>query len=343
MESKRITITKLADQLKLSPSTVSRALKNHPGIGKATCKRVQKLASDLGYFPNSIASNLRRKKTNLIGIMVPRIDRHFHSNVISGIEEAANKAGYYVAIFQSKDSYQKEIDNVRMLLSNRADGVISCLALETKKFNHFLKFIDHNIPLVFYDRVPDKIKVSKVLIDDFEAAFKACSHLIASGCKRIAHIAGNQNLAVYKNRLDGYKEALKQNNIVIDDELICFADSLTMEEGQKFTTKLLHLPQPPDGLFCSNDNTAISAIQVAKKEKIKIPGDLAVVGFSNSPASTIIEPSLTTIDDHAFEMGKKAAHLLIHLIEDKDKNVVSETIIIRNNLIIRDSSKKESN
>jgi LacI family transcriptional regulator len=340
MESRRITITKLAERLQLSPSTVSRALNDHPGIGKETCRRVQKLAAELGYFPNSIASNLRRRKSNLIGVLVPRIDRHFHSYVISGIEETANKAGYYVAIFQSKDSCQKEMENVRMLLSNRADGVIGCLALETTKFDHFLKFNDHNIPLVFYDRVPAEVESSKVLIDDFDAAYKACSYLISTGCKRIAHIAGNQNLAVYSNRLKGYMAALENNNIKTDENLICFTSNLNSEEGREYATKLLNLPEPPDGLFCANDNTAISAIQVAKELHLNIPGDLSVIGFSNSPASTIIEPSLTTIDDHAFEMGQAAARLLIRQIEDKDKNVVSETVIIRNDLIIRNSTKK---
>ena len=341
MESKRITITKLADQLKLSPSTVSRALHDHPGIGKETCRRVQKLAAELGYFPNSIASNLRRRKTNLIGVLVPRIDRHFHSYVISGIEETANKAGYYVAIFQSKDSYHKEVENVRVLLSNRADGVIGCLALETKKFDHFLRFNDNNIPLVFYDRVPSEVESSKVLIDDYNAAFKACSHLISTGCKRIAHIAGNQNLTVYIQRLEGYKAALQKNKIEIDNNLICYTNNLNREEGREFATRLLSLPDPPDGLFCANDNTAISAIQVAKEKKLNIPGDLSVIGFSNSPASTIIEPSLTTIDDHAFEMGQSAARLLIRQIENKDKNVVSETVVIRNDLILRNSTKKK--
>lgn len=338
MSGKRITITKLAEQLQISPSTVSRALQDHPSIGKKTRRKVQKLASDLDYFPNSIASNLRRKKTNLIGVIVPRIDRHFHSFVISGIEEIANKAGYYVAIFQSNDSYQREVENVRMLLSNRADGVIGCLALETKQFDHFLKFNEHNIPLVFYDRVPYDIKSSKVLIDDFGAAFKACEHLISTGCRRIAHIAGSQNLTVYKNRLEGYKAALKKNNLEVDNELICYANTLSADEGREFALKLLNLLKPPDGLFCANDNTAISSIQVAKKLNLKIPDNLAVVGFSNSPASTIIEPSLTTIDDYAFEMGQVAARLLIRQIENSDKNIVSETIIVRNDLIIREST-----
>lgn len=334
----RITITKLAEQLSLSPSTVSRALQNHPSIGKKTSVKVQKLAKELGYFPNSVASSLRRKKTNLIGIIVPRIDRHFHSLAISGIEEVANKAGYYVAILQTNDSYQREIENVKMLLSNRADGIIGCLALETKKYDHFLQIKEHNVPLVFFDRVCYEIESSRVLIDDFEAAFKVCEHLISVGCKRIAHIAGNQNSAIFRNRLEGYLAALQKHNMAADENLICYANTLTSEEGKIFTNQLLQLPQVPDGLFCANDITAISAIQVAKEVNLKIPENLAVAGFSNTPAATIIEPPLTSVDDHAFEMGQAAARLLIRQIEDNNKNIVSETVTIRNDLVIRGSS-----
>lgn len=338
MTNKRVTITKLAEQLKVSPSTISRALQNHPSIGKETSKKVQKLAAKLGYFPNSIASNLRRKKTNLIGVIVPRIDRHFHSHSISGIEEVANKSGYYVAIFQSDNSYRKEVENVRMLLSNRADGVIACLALETTDFSHFKKFRENNVPLVFYDRVCYEIESGKVLINDFEAAFKATEHLISAGCKRIGHVAGNQNSAIFRSRLQGYQAALQKHGFPADETLICYGNTLSREEGQELATYLLFSAHPPDGLFCANDNTAVSAIQVAKKANLRVPAELAVVGFSNTPASTIIEPALTTIDDHAFEMGQTAARLLIRQIENHDENIASETIFIRNDLVVREST-----
>ncbi|WP_423127786.1 LacI family DNA-binding transcriptional regulator [Gaoshiqia sp. Z1-71] len=338
MKNERVTITKLAGLLGVSPSTVSRALQNHPSIGKETCKKVQKLAVRLGYFPNSIAANLRRKKTNFIGVIVPRIDRHFHSYAISGMEEVANKAGYYVGIFQSNDSYQRETENVKVLLSNRADGVIACLALETNQYDHFLKLKENNTPLVFFDRVCYEIESSRILIDDFDAAFKVCEHLISMGCTRIAHIAGNQNSSIFRNRLEGYKAALKKNQIEVDHELICYANDLDREEGWTFAGQLLHREKRPDGLFCANDVTAVSAIQYAKKENLKIPEELAVAGFSNTPASMIIEPALTTIDDHAFEMGQAAARLLIRQIERYDEHIASETVFIRNDLIIRKST-----
>ena len=340
MENSQITITKLAEELNVSPSTVSRALQNHPSIGKKTSRRVQKLADELGYFPNSVASNLRRKKTNLIGVVVPRIDRHFHSYSISGIEEVANKSGYYVSIFQSDNSYQKEVDNVKMLLSNKADGVIACLALETTKFDHFKLFKGNKTPLVFYDRVCYEVESSKVLIDDFDAAFKACEHLISVGCKRIGHIAGNQKSTIFHRRLEGYKAALQKHGMQFYEEFVTYGNSLSREEGEELAKRLLTGETRPDGLFCANDNTAVAAIQTAKKINIKVPEQLAIVGFSNTPAATIIEPTLTSVDDHAFEMGQSAARLLIRQIENGDENIVSETITIRNELVIRDSTRK---
>ncbi|MDP4207073.1 MAG: LacI family DNA-binding transcriptional regulator [Bacteroidota bacterium] len=342
MRNSRITIKQLAERLNLSPSTVSRALHNHPSIGKKTCDEVQKLANSLGYFPNSLASNLRRNKTNLIGVLIPRIDRTFQSLAISGIEEIAHKAGYYVTIFQSNNSYEREVENARMLLSNRADGVIGCLALETNQYDHFTNFITNGIPLVFFDRVCNEIESSKVIIDDFTASQKATEHLISIGCTRIAHIAGRQDITIFRSRLEGYKAALLKNNMEIDKSLICITSDLSSEEGSECMERLLDLPVPPDGLFCANDNTAISAIQFAKKKGIRIPDELAIVGFSNTPASTIIEPSLTTIDDHAFEMGQAAARLLIRQIEDKDLSIASETITIRHDLIIRESTDRST-
>ena len=300
------------------------------------------MAEKLGYSPNIVASNLRRKKTNLIGVLIPRIDRHFQSYAISGIEEVANKAGYYVTIFQSNNSYQREVDNAGMLLSSRADGVISCLALETNKFDHLVRFKDNQIPLVFFDRVCEEIEAGKVVIDDFGAAFRATEHLISVGCRRIAHVAGSQTVTIFRDRLEGYKEALKKNNRKVEKDLICYTSDLSADNGLLCAKRLLEMEYPPDGLFCANDTTAISAIQYAKKKKIKVPQELAVVGFSNTPVSTIIEPSLTTIDDHAFEMGQATARLLIRQIEDKDQNIASETVVIRSDLLIRESSRRKA-
>ncbi len=336
--NKRITIKDLAKKLNLSTSTISRALQNHSNISKNTIERVQKLADELDYFPNSVGSNLRRNKTNLIGIIVPRINVTFHSKVVSGIEDIAYKSKYNLIICQSNDDFEREVENTATLLSNMIEGVIACLAKNTKEYYHFTRFRDHQIPLVFYDRVYYEIEASKVIIDDFESAFKATEHLISVGCRNIAHVAGNQSTGIYVSRLEGYKAALKKNGLTVSPDLICFAEDLTYENGLECAEKLASLSELPDGIFCANDYTAISAIQYFKKLKINIPQDIAIIGFSNYPSSKIIEPSLTTIDDHAVEMGRTAAKLLIRQIKEKNMNISSETVVLKTDLIVREST-----
>ncbi len=341
MPGARVTIKDLAKRMNLSVSTISRALHNHPSIGAETTREVWQLAKQLGYFPNSVASNLRRRKTNMIGVIVPRIDITFHSYVISGVEEIAYKLGYNVTIYQSRDSLEREIAITSILQTNMVAGIIACLALETRNCNHFSRFNSLRVPLVFYDRVSNDLEASKVIIDDFDAASRVTQHLIDTGCRKIAHIAGCQTTSIFASRLEGYKAALLRNNLPFDPAMVYCTTNLTYEEGAKGARKLLKLPELPDGIFCANDYTAIGAIQAIKKANLKIPDDIAVAGFSNYPVSTIIEPALTTIDDRAFEMGKTAARMLIRQIEERDANIASETIVLKTDLIVRESTRRE--
>jgi len=342
MPGTRVTIKDLAKRMNLSVSTISRALHNHPSIGKETTREVWKLAKQLGYFPNSVASNLRKRKSNMIGVIVPRIDITFHSHVISGVEEVAYRMGYNVTIYQSRDSFEREVAITSILQTNMVAGIIACLALETRECSHFARFNNLKVPLVFYDRVSNELEASKVIIDDFDAASRMTQHLISTGCRRIAHIAGCQTTSIFASRLEGYKAALLKNGLSYDPNLVCCANDLSYEEGARCTKKLLKLAEIPDGIFCANDYTAIGAIQVIKKAGLRIPQDLSVAGFSNYPVSTIIEPALTTIDDRAKEMGKTAARMLIRQIEERDVNIASETIIIRTDLIVRESTRRET-
>lgn len=342
MATSRVTIKDLAEKMNLSVSTISRALHNHPSIGKKTTREVQKMAKKLGYFPNSVASNLRRNKTHSIGVIVPRIDIHFHSLAISGIEEVAYKNGYAVTIYQSKDSLDREISITNILQTNMVDGIIICLGLETKDCNHFNRFKELNIPMVFYDRVSNDFDASKVIINDFEAAYTATEHLIKKGCSKIAHIAGSQNTNIFRKRLEGYKAALLNHNIPIDESLIEYTSELSYEEGVKSAKKFISGKIIPDGIFCANDYTAISSIQVFTKAGFHVPNDIAIIGFSNYPISKIVEPTLTTIDDRAFEMGQTATKLLIRQINEKDQFIASETIVLKTDLIERESTKHEA-
>ena len=338
MAKARITIKELAKRMNLSTSTISRALQNHPSIGEKTTNEVKKLANELGYLPNAVATNLRRSKTHSIGVIVPKIDVHFHSRAISGIEEVAYKSGYNVSIYQSNNSLEREISITSILQARMVEGIIACLSLESHNTAHFAIFKELEVPIVFFDRAPHSPDINKVVIDDYAAAFKATEHLISLGRKNIAHIAGNQSTDIFKDRLEGYKAALTQNNIPIRKELIVYTDMLSYQEGIVAANKLLSQKIILDALFCANDYSAISAIQTFIKNKYRVPEDIAVVGFSNYPISEIIEPTLTTIDDSAYEMGKAAAKLLLRHINEEDPLIASETIRIRTQLIERNST-----
>jgi len=340
MAKSRVTIKDLAEKMHLSVSTISRALHDHHSIGKKTKSEVRKVAREMGYYPNSVASNLRRNRTHSIGIIVPRIDIHFHSLAISGMEEVAYQAGYSVSIYQTRDSLKREIAIAETLRKNRVEGVIACLTLETETAEHFASFDDFKVPVVFYDRVPNEMNANKVVIDDFEAAFNATEHLIGQGCRRIAHISGKQTTGIFRSRLAGYKSALLKHDLTVDEELIVFAEELSYEEGKNAARIFLSRERQPDGIFCANDYTAISAMQVFMKENYRIPEDVAIIGFSNYPISRILEPGLSSVDDRAFQMGKTAAKLLIRQIEDidSDSGITAETIVLKTDLIVRDSS-----
>lgn len=334
---KEVTIYDIAQDLNVSPSTVSRALKDHFSIGKEMIELVKKQAKQRGYRPNGIAASLRRNKTNTIGIITSWINRPFISSLISGVEEEVAKAGYNVIICQSHDSYESELANAKALYDSRVGGIIVSLAMETKNYDHFKQFSDNEIPIVFVDRVSEEFRADKVVIDNFLAGFTATRHLIEQGCKRVAHFAGAQHQNVYRERQRGYLEALKHHNIPIDETLIIKGDILNSEEGIKMANHALDLPNPPDGIFSSNDTSAVSAILCAKKRGIKIPKELAIIGFNNDPISLIVEPRLSTIDHPAIDMGRIAARQVLKHKEHKDI-VISETITLQTELIVRESS-----
>lgn len=338
MAKRRVTIKDLAEKMDLSVSTISRALNNHSSIGVKTTKKVKKLADEMGYFPNTVASNLRINKSRAIGVIVPRIDVHFHSKAISGIEDVAYGYGYNVSIFQSNDSLEREVSILSILKTRMVEGNIVCLGLNTHDTSHFDVFKKLEVPIVFFDRVPQDPNTNKVIINDFSAAFEATEHLISVGCKNIAHIAGNQSTDIFKHRLEGYKTALNKYNLPINENLIVYTEILNYESGVKSANHFLSQQVKPDGLFCANDYSAISAIQTFIKNKFRVPEDIAIVGFSNYPISEFIEPTLTTVDDDAYEMGKNAAKLLFRKINEDEENVVSETIVMSTRLIKRNST-----
>ncbi len=340
MKSVQVTIHDIARILKISASTVSRALSDHPRISTETKKRVRALAKKLNYQPNIVASNLRVGKTNTVGIVVPRINRNFFSNVIGGFEEIVSNAGYRMMITQTNEDYNKEVENIKALINARVDGIIISLSADTKNYNH-LKLVQRNgITLIFFDRITDKIETSRVVIDDLDGSYNAVSHLISQGCKRIAHFAGPEHLNIYLNRMKGYLNALKDNNIDIKDYLI-INNILTKEKGFSACKHLMNLKNKPDAIFAASDYSALGAMVYLKETGYKIPEDIALVGFANEPFTGLLEPGLTSVDQHSNEIGIEVAKLFLDEVQHGEAGTICRDIIIKPDLIIRKSSLKK--
>jgi len=339
MRSNQITIKDIARILSISPSTVSRALKDHPDINVDTKKAVNELAQKLKYQPNAVAISLKNSRSNTIAVMIPEIVHYFFSSVISGIEDVASQKGFTVIICQSNESFEREVANARTLLSHRVDGVLVSISKQTHSFDHLLDLQEGGIPLVFFDRIAPEVNADQVIIDDKEAAYKATRHLIETGRKRIAHFAGPQNLVIGKDRLQGYMNALSEAGIPVDNRLIVEAD--TFEKARNAVVKMLDEKNIPDGIFAVNDLTAIGAMQTIQKRGYKIPDEIAIVGFSDGYLSGITDPHLSSVDQHGYEMGTTAAEMLFHRILSTEDEYIPEINVLNADLIVRGSSVKE--
>lgn len=340
MKNGQVTIKDIAKKLNISVATVSRALRDIPDISNDTKKAVVALAKELEYQPNSVAQSLVKNRTNTIGVIIPGLISHFYCSAISGIQKVASKAGYHVMICQSSESYQTEVANLQAMVSSRVDGLIISVSKETRCFEHFRSLQKKNIPLVFFNRVIEEIDVSKVVVDDYEGAFKATEHLIVNGCQKIAHLAGPQNLLICKDRLNGYLDALKKHNLSVDQSLISQCD-FTMESGITGTKHLLQAGSLPDAIFAVCDAAAFGAMSVIKERNLKLPDDIAIVGFTNEPVASWIEPSLSTIAQPTYEIGRVAAELLIDQIKHSATSYRPQIKVLQTGLIIRQSSVKQ--
>ncbi|AYQ34462.1 LacI family DNA-binding transcriptional regulator [Runella sp. SP2] len=337
MKKHQITIIDIARQLNISKSTVSRVLTGHPRVSEKTRDAVLKLANELDYQRNMLAINLMSSQSHTIGIIVPEFVTSFFPMVIMGAQEVASKAGYNVLISQSNESYETEVANAKVMLDNRVDGVLVSLTRETRNYDHLKVFQRKGIPIVFFNRVCDDMQVPKVVVDDYEGAYKAVEHLILTGRKRIAHLGGPTSLHVSKKRLEGYKDALRKYNQPIDQELILDYD-LNLDKVKIYIKHLLDLPEPPDALFTINDPTAFEAMLFMKAKGVRIPEDIAVVGFSNNYGSTLIEPRLTTVAQPTHEIGQVAAQLLLDQINSDTSEWKPIYKVLKTELLVRGSS-----
>ncbi len=337
MERKsQITIKDIARELGISPSTVSRAMKNHPDISQKTKDSVRDLAEKYHYKPNAVALSLRSSKTHMIGVVIPKVVHFFFSSVISGIEHVANDAGYNVLICQSDENEEREITSIQTLTSSRVDGILASVSKDTTDFTHFKELLENNIPLVFFDRAVSEVNTDKVIIDDLEGAFKATEHLILKGCRKIIHLAAPQNLIIGQRRMEGYIKALKKHAIPVDESLIIKCDS--REEALVVMRNVYESGVRPDGVFAVNDLTASGVLKVVKQFGYRVPEDVKVVGFSDGFVAYVTDPTLTTVDQHGFEMGKEAALLLLSRINETITNYSPVTKVIPTNLIVREST-----
>ena len=340
VKGKEITIYDIATALNISIATVSRALKDDPVVNKKTRKKVFDLAEELGYRTNHFARNLRQNQTNTIGIIVHELSSNFITSVLAGVEKVTAEAGYDLIITHSSESYTKEIANAKNLFHKRVDGLIASLAFDTPDLNHFNPYIDKGVPIMFVDRVEQDGNNTVVIIDNAKCGYQATAHLIEQGCKRIAHITSSLKRNVYSQRYKGYRDALSENGIPLNEKLL-FVKDLSEKSGVEAALEILKMKPLPDGAFITNDFVAAVCMRTLKEHGIKIPADIAVVGFNNDAIGKLIEPTLTTINYPGKEMGEIAARNLVNHLKGVSDMHQTNTIIVRTELIIRNSSLKK--
>ena len=341
MKGHQISIIDIAKELGISKSTVSRALSGHLSVKEKTRVAVLELAEKLDYQRNTLALSFANQKTQLIGILVPEIMSSFFPSIIKGAEEILDAAKYKCIICHSNENYEKEVENVKLLLSQQVDGIIASHTKETRNFDHFKLIQRRGIPLVMFNRVTDLLDTPKVVVDDYDAAFNAVEHLIKKGKKRIAHLAGPDSLINSKLRLQGYLDALAKHKIPVDNELIISYD-LSIEKVKIYVQHFLTLSPPPDALFCMNDPTAIAAMRVIKQNKLRIPQDISIVGFSNDLSSELVDPALTTVAQPTFDIGREAARLVLKEISAEGNSsatkAIHKTMVLKTQFIVRESA-----
>lgn len=339
----KTTITDIARVLNITAATVSRALNDHPAIRETTKKAVKDAARKLKYQPNKLASSLRLGKSNIIGVIIPSAEINFFGSVIHGIEKMANEKNYNVLIYQTNELYEYEKRGVQTFLQSQVDGILASISKETINLDHYLEIQKRGVPLILFDRVSDALDVSSVVVNDYAGAFEATKHLILQGCKRIAHIGGQQHVNIFNQRLKGYIDALNVHNIPVNEDLIIYG-KVSIESGKECMKQLLQGSHKPDGIFAVEDFTALGALQAMKAFKVKIPEEIALIGFANEAFGEYLTPSLSTVNQQTVHMGEEAARLFFDGLEKGDTyNSIPRRMILEPELICRESSLKSYN
>ncbi|WP_282041789.1 LacI family DNA-binding transcriptional regulator [Winogradskyella flava] len=335
---KRTTIKDIANALDISAAAVSKALHDDPRISKNTKEAVRRIAKELNYQPNHLATALRKGKSNLVGVIVPRTNSNFFSSVLESMEEILNKAGYNIIITQSNESFEKECQNIDTLLYTQVDGIIASMANETVDLSYYEKIKSKGIPLILFDRGENDLNVDYVGINDYNSSLMIVKHLVEQGCKRIAHIGGYRRTRIFNNRIRGYIDAIKKYNLPFEDSLIT-ESSLTLLDGRKKMMDLLNLEKRPDAVYVAGDYAALGALQVLNENMINVPNDIRLVGFGNEPFTSLVTPTITSIEQHSKDIGRLAAETFLERVAQAELKQTLNKIILDAELIIRDSSK----
>lgn len=337
MSKSAATIRDIAKALGISKSTVSRALNNHYDVKPETSILVKALAAKIDYHPNLLAQHLKQKFTNTIGVVIPETVNRFFAKAVGGIQEVANRAGYNVMICQSNESLATERNNLQSLMDSKVDGLLISVSRETDRYEHLQHAIDREVPMVLFDRIVEELNTSQVYSDNYDITLQGTEHLIAQGCKRIAFIAGPNHLYNSRHRLRGHLDALQKHNIKPSKSLIVHTNFKSVDVA-KYTDRLFSQKQKPDAIFAINDMAALEIIYLLKKKGLKVPEDVAVLGFNNETICAFVEPSLSSIDHPAYAMGAAAAEILLRHIAKKE--IIQERKMIKSRLVIRESSRR---
>lgn len=335
---KKSTIKDIAAALGLTPSAVSKALNDHPRISDKTKMAVKEAALQLDYQPNYLSSALRKGKSNLVGVIIPRVNSHFFSSVVENIEKVLNLNGYNIIMTQSNELYAKECQEIDTLLKIQVDGIIASMANETTDLEYYQKIKSKGTELVLFDRGEEELNVDYVGIDDYKSSHLVIDHLVSQNCKRIAHIAGFKHIRIYKERIRGYKDALEKSGLAVQENWI-IESNLRMDDGRRIMQQLLDSPERPDAVYVAGDIAALGALQVLLENNIKVPEEIALIGFSDEPFTSLTQPSISTVNQHSNQIGKLAAEAFLERINHPKKKTINR-IILEPELIIRQSSNR---
>ena len=339
-DNQHMTMKDIARELGVSVATVSRALSDSPSISKKRRQAIQQFAREHNYFPNVIAEQLRHNRRNpsrAIGVIVPELVHYYFSSILDGIEAEASSRGYHIIVAKSNESYEREVQICETMLKNKVCGIIVSQAKDTERYDHFEHLTASGVPLVFYDRICPVLNASRVVVDDYMGTLNAVSHLITTGCKRIAFFGTSMNLQIGKNRFNGYRDALYKHGLTLDESLVRICDNRA--DAERITPAMMRMDDHPDAFFAVNDETAIGILSVVKWLGYAVPDEVSICGFTNGFRATVCDPMLTTVEQRGIQVGKEAADILIGLVEGSLPRDHAEKRIVKTRLVVRGTTR----